>query len=106
MKAVLVNLANNQEEASWMYVNLERLQIIETDGENIEFEFPIDDEEASEGTEPGSANLIVNFGGVNEWQEYLESLPEAIYQPHPQSDWKNWCCALEDGSITCDEMYW
>jgi hypothetical protein len=42
MKAVFVNLSSNQEEASWMYVNLERLQIIETDGENIEFEFPID----------------------------------------------------------------
>ena len=113
MKPVLVNLNvwDAEREECWMYVNLERLEIIDildaaTEENIIEFEFPIDEEEASEGIEPGTANLIVSFSSISDWKEYILSRSEATYQSHPEADWKNWCSALEDGSIPNDEMYW
>jgi hypothetical protein len=111
MKPVLMN-CGSQEEACWMYVNLDRvIEIINVmDGANgeveIEIEFPIDPEEVESGFEPGNANLVVYSGSVSEWEEYIASLPEMPYQPHQDGDWKNWCSARADGSIPHDEMYW
>jgi hypothetical protein len=111
MKPVLLNLADDHEEANWIYINIDRVEIIDVmDGANgikgIELAFPIDPQEAEEGLEPGDANLILNYGSVTEWQQYLSSLPEMPYQPHQDGDWKNWCSALADGTIPHDEMYW
>jgi hypothetical protein len=113
MKPVLVNLNiwDAEKQECWMYVNLERLEVIDildaaSQEKIIEFEFPIDEEEREEGIEQGCANLIVSFAPINDWKEYISSLPEAIYQPHPEADWKNWCSALKDGSILHNEMYW
>jgi hypothetical protein len=113
MKPVLVNLNawDAEKDACWMYVNLERLEIVdildaETSESVVEFEFPIDEEEAEEGIEEGCANLIVSFASIREWKEYISSLPISTYQPHPEGDWKNWCSALFDGTIPNDEMYW